>query len=270
MYFGYVKVYRQIMDSAVWTNSDTLKVWMWCLLRAKYEPQSWEVQGESVKIDRGQFVTGSLSAADQLRMPKSSIWRHLRKLEEWGNIVIKPGRKYSVITICNYETYQGLENEDGTPVVHKRSIGGLSVGTVKERKKERKKEERYALILNHWNGVAKQHGLASVIRLSDKRKRGVDARLREVDFDFEKIVTEIGVSDFLRGSTGWKVDFDFVFCSANNYLKILEGKYRNGGTRKSVSTNSQLARATFKHGEQEVARLNTLKETLDNRDRKRD
>lgn len=24
---------------------------------------------------------------------------------------------------------------------------------------------------------------------------------------------------------GWRVDFDFVFCSAINYLKIMEGKY---------------------------------------------
>jgi len=38
---------------------------------------------------------------------------------------------------------------------------------------------------------------------------------------------KIHISDGLRGGykTGWKVDFDFVFCSKHNYLKILEGKY---------------------------------------------
>ena len=98
----------------------------------------------------------------------------------------------------------------------------------------------------------------------------MDARLKESDFSFDKIVSEIAVSDFLRGSTGWKVDFDFVFCSANNYLKILEGKYRNGTSKPSIRPDSQIARATFTHGVAEKERLAALEEKLRRSDAERD
>lgn len=107
-------------------------------------------------------------------------------------------------------------------------------------------------IKDYWNAFAASNGLSQIIKLSEKRKSGIIARHKDADFDIDKIIHEIGLSDFLRGSTGWKVDFDFIFCSPNNYLKIMEGKYRNGiatnGTRKSGSTE----RATFRHTEQQI------------------
>jgi len=95
-------------------------------------------------------------------------------------------------------------------------------------------------ILNQWNALAKELNLSLVIKLSDKRKSGIRSRLKEKEFDLMKVFDEIRSSEFLRGKNnqGWKADFDFVFCSANNYLKILEGKYRNGTktTGKSAPT----------------------------------
>lgn len=92
-------------------------------------------------------------------------------------------------------------------------------------------EQRIEEVTKEWNTFAAKYGLGKVIKLSDKRKAGVRSRIKELEFQFELILQEIENSDFLRGSTGWKVDFDFVFCSANNYLKILEGKYRNGKSK---------------------------------------
>ena len=80
----------------------------------------------------------------------------------------------------------------------------------------------------HWNNFAKKNGLSEIIKLSVKRKSAILQRLKEPEFKLGNIFNEIQKSDFLKGSNGWKVDFDFVFCSTNNYLKILEGKYRNG------------------------------------------
>lgn len=117
-------------------------------------------------------------------------------------------------------------------------------------------------ILNQWNALANQSNLSAVIKLSDKRKTGINARLQEKEFNLEQIFTEIGRSDFLRGSNGWKVDFDFVFCSANNYLKILEGKYRNGTTQQTVRKSDQTARATFRHTEQDFAENRELTESI--------
>ena len=82
-----------------------------------------------------------------------------------------------------------------------------------------------------WNQFADRLGLAAVRVLTEKRKRAVARRLKEEGFDLPAILTEIERSPGLQGKNdrGWRVTFDFVFCSANNYAKILEGNYRRWG-----------------------------------------
>lgn len=119
---------------------------------------------------------------------------------------------------------------------------------------------------NDWNHFAKNYGLSEVIKLSDKRKSGITSRLSEKEFKFMDILQEIRISDFLKGSTGWKVDFDFVFCSANNYLKILEGKYRNGNNQSNPKQSDATKRATFRHGPEQIQNLKSLEESLRHRE----
>ena len=90
-----------------------------------------------------------------------------------------------------------------------------------------------AEVMERWNVFAKEVGLSPVLRLNDKRTRGVKKRLADPMFDLEKIFTLIRESDHLCGRirrpegdphVGWKVHFDFVFCT-DKYIEILEGKY---------------------------------------------
>jgi hypothetical protein len=94
--------------------------------------------------------------------------------------------------------------------------------------------------LEAWNTLAAEVGLSKVISLSEKRRKGVLLRGKEKAFDLHAVFSKIRESNFLQGKVPrnddrdpWQVDFDFVFCSANNYVKILEGKYRNKGTAAS-------------------------------------
>lgn len=85
-----------------------------------------------------------------------------------------------------------------------------------------------------WNELAKINNLSQVLKLTDKRISNIKSRLKEKDFDLDKIFLMIESSDFLLGKkTDWKIDFDFVFASKNNYIKILEGKYSNVSNIKS-------------------------------------
>lgn len=82
-------------------------------------------------------------------------------------------------------------------------------------------------VMETWNAFASEHGLATVIKLGPKRQRCINARFKEKEFNLQLILAKIAFSSFLKGGNGrgWKADFDFVFGSPNNYLKILEGKY---------------------------------------------
>jgi hypothetical protein len=80
-----------------------------------------------------------------------------------------------------------------------------------------------------WNLSAEGNGLAGVEKISDSRIRKFKSRIKDPGFDFIKILQEIKVSGHLRGQNarGWKATFDWIFENDSNYLKIIEGNYRN-------------------------------------------
>jgi biotin operon repressor len=144
---GYVKVYRKLLTSAVFDDPVTLKVWMWCLLRANFQPRPIEFAGEQIDLNAGDFITGTFSAADELKMSKSTVWRKLEKLERWGNITVKSGNRFSIITVNKYGDYQNeafqVRETDGNPVGTQREPSGNPVGTdKKERRKEAKEPKK--------------------------------------------------------------------------------------------------------------------------------
>lgn len=79
-----------------------------------------------------------------------------------------------------------------------------------------------------WNISVKTYGISAVKSISDGRLSKFKTRIREPDFDFVQILSEIKQSDYLQGKTnGWRVDWDWIFENDTNYLRIIEGKYRN-------------------------------------------
>jgi hypothetical protein len=93
--------------------------------------------------------------------------------------------------------------------------------------------------MNNWNVFAKERGLSEITAISNKRKASILARSKEATFDTARIFERISTSPFLLGqNSDWRVDFDFVFCSSNNYLKILEGKYNSNGTHQRSNQSS--------------------------------
>lgn len=84
--------------------------------------------------------------------------------------------------------------------------------------------EPYASI---WNQFAHENGLNQIEQATDARIKKIKLRVNEQGFDFFKILQGIKKSKFAKGdnNNGWKVDFDFIIHSQDNYVKILEGKF---------------------------------------------
>lgn len=79
-----------------------------------------------------------------------------------------------------------------------------------------------------WNITVKSYGLSQVEVISDSRLKKFKTRIREPAFDFLKVLGEIRQSEYLQGKTnGWRIDWDWIFDNDSNYLKVIEGKYRN-------------------------------------------
>jgi len=201
-----------------------------------------------------------------------------KNYDEW--VSAKPLTPTAKATVSESTDGTVSESADGTV---SESADHIKKNSKKELKKRSNttpttQSEASEEIKDRWNGFAEELGLTKILKLSGQRKSGIKQRLSEKEFDLNAIFAEIRRSPFLQGENerGWKVDFDWLFLHTGNYLKVLEGRYRNQGgnengttSRNIGSTGSQYARATFHHGEAARKRLRDLEATLAERDRER-
>ncbi|EMW6169293.1 DnaD domain protein [Enterococcus faecalis] len=111
---GYIKLYRKVTNSFVWTNSDMFKLWILCLMKASHEDRKFLFNGQEVRLTSGQFVTGAHAIAKEYNEGVSSdkaiawrtLWRWLKKFENEELLTIQSNARYSVITIKNWSDYQ--------------------------------------------------------------------------------------------------------------------------------------------------------------------
>jgi len=121
----WIKIHRSILDSYCFANPVSFKIWAWMLLKANYKqgfiPLKVGKGFITVKIERGQFIFGRHAAEKELNIDGSSIYRMLQKFEELKQIIIEPNSQYSIITICNYDTYQNKQDTDEQPTNNQRT-----------------------------------------------------------------------------------------------------------------------------------------------------
>ncbi len=108
---GWIKVYRSLLKSPIFSSEKGLKVWVWCLLKATHAHHKQYVGRVLVPLSPGQFVFGRQSAAQELRMNESTVRDWISVLRGDRYIDVKSFNKYSVISIINWQDYQENDSE---------------------------------------------------------------------------------------------------------------------------------------------------------------
>lgn len=140
---GYIKLHRKILESSVFASQLGLKIWVWCLLKANFKPKFTSIKigkGESaVKIDRGSFIFGRFKAEDELNIDGSTIYKWIKRFEDDDMIKIQSNSHYSIISICNYDSYQQFD-EDEVATIQQPS--NSQVATIQQPSNTTKKEKK--------------------------------------------------------------------------------------------------------------------------------
>ena len=110
---GWLKLYRSILDSAVFQDAEVLKVWIWLLCNVAFEQHDTICYGKVINLKPGQIATGRKKIAQCTDLNENKVYRALNALKSLGNIEIKSTNKYSIITVVNWDKYQG-ENSKRT------------------------------------------------------------------------------------------------------------------------------------------------------------
>ena len=122
---GFISLHRTLLDSMIFSSQTGLKIWIWLLLKASYRKRHVSLKigkGETtVTIERGQLLFGRYKAEEELNIDGSTIYRWIKKLEENEMILLQSNNQYSIITICNYDTYQSENINDEQPMSNQRA-----------------------------------------------------------------------------------------------------------------------------------------------------
>lgn len=111
---GWLKLYRSILDSAVFQDAEVLKLWIWLLCNVAFEQHDAICYGKVIHLKPGQIATGRKKIAQCTDLNENKVYRALNALKSLGNIEIKATNKYSIITVVNWDKYQD-ENGKRTP-----------------------------------------------------------------------------------------------------------------------------------------------------------
>lgn len=122
---GWVKIYRSILTWEWYSDINVRVLFIHLLLKANHTPKSWR----GIEIQAGQLVTSLSRLEAETGLSQKKIRNALKKLEKTGELVTQKGRAYTLITICNYASYQGCTTEEGTPKGTQRAHEGHTKGT---------------------------------------------------------------------------------------------------------------------------------------------
>lgn len=140
---GFIKVHRNLMKWEWYADSKMVHLFIHLIMSANFEDKKW--RGKPIK--RGQLLTGRKSLSIATGISEQSLRTCLHRLKSTGEIIIKSTNQFSLITVCNYDTYQGKVKEANQPSnqqsTNNQPTSNQQPTTTKESKeyKERQEEE---------------------------------------------------------------------------------------------------------------------------------
>lgn len=109
---GWIKLHRKIADH--WTYDESkcfskFEAWIDILLQVNHKEAKVFIKGNLYSVGRGQSIKSIRSWAERWGWSRSKADKFFQLLEKDNMITIKKEPHTSVVTVCNYESYQGSE-----------------------------------------------------------------------------------------------------------------------------------------------------------------
>ena len=103
---GWIKIYRELADHWLAQHPEKLGWWVLLLLKVAHEDKKVLVGNQLVELKRGQIIASLTFLSELWQTSKSSAERFVALLENEQMLRRCVERKQTIITICNYDSYQ--------------------------------------------------------------------------------------------------------------------------------------------------------------------
>ena len=138
---GWIKLHRSLLEWEWFTDSNTLHVFIYLLLKANIK----DVKYRGLVIPKGSLVVTVSDIGNVLGLSHKAVRTALEHLRLSEQIATQATNKFTIITICNYASYQAREDNEGqtkgTATANERQTNGKRrANLIEEEYKEDKKE----------------------------------------------------------------------------------------------------------------------------------
>ena len=117
---GWIKLYRQITECEVlWDSSeepfDRRSAWIDLLLMANHKDKRTLFRGKAITVKCGQRITSLHKLAERWHWGINRVRIYLDLLQGEGMLIRESDNTKTLITIVNYQKYQGFDEFEQTP-----------------------------------------------------------------------------------------------------------------------------------------------------------
>ncbi|MBD5159446.1 MAG: hypothetical protein HDT23_04305 [Ruminococcus sp.] len=99
---GFIIIDRSITQWRWYHDANTFRVFFHLMLTANYEDKDFE----NITVKRGERVISYSKLAVELSLSERNVRTAIKHLKETGEVTVRAYRKFSVITVNNYDEYQ--------------------------------------------------------------------------------------------------------------------------------------------------------------------
>lgn len=99
----FIKLYRKMLRWEWFTDPITCHFFVYCLIKANWKDGSWR----GIAYKRGQFITSLNSLSKETGLSLQQVRTAIKHLELTNELTSFPHSNYRLITVLNYDSYQG-------------------------------------------------------------------------------------------------------------------------------------------------------------------
>ena len=104
---GFVKLYRQLINWEWYDDIPTKVLFIHLLLTVNYKEGKWH--GQTIK--RGSRITSIATLSEETQLTTQQTRTALQHLKATNEVTIRTTRRYSYITVNNYDKFQQVTNK---------------------------------------------------------------------------------------------------------------------------------------------------------------
>jgi len=129
---GFVKLWRKLALSSVFQDPAAFHIFIYFLLKAQWDSETGKkifINGKEHIMKAGQLTTGRYQISEATSWPGSTVRNALERLRSKYQILdIEADNKKSLITILNWDSYQGSETSTGQLAGQREDINRTTSG----------------------------------------------------------------------------------------------------------------------------------------------